>query len=143
MSWWGWMILGALLFGAELLAIDAQFFLVFVGLSAALVGLLGLLGIAMPEWGQWLLFAGLSLTSMFTFRKALYERIRGEVQGYSANITGETIMIDEDLSPGEGGRAEYRGTRWNVVNKGDTMIVAGGKATVVEVDGLTLHVIAN
>ena len=37
MTWWAWLILGAVLFGAEILAIDAQFFLVFLGLSAALV----------------------------------------------------------------------------------------------------------
>ena len=110
MTWWGWLILGALLFGAELVAIDAQFFLVFVGLSAAIVGLLGLLGIAMPEWGQWLLFAALSLTSMFTFRRTLYEKIRGEVKGYSANIAGETITIEESLQPGQDARAKYRGS---------------------------------
>ena len=57
MTWWAWMILGAFLFGAELLAIDAQFYLVFLGISAALVGVLDLLGIAMPEWVQWLVFA--------------------------------------------------------------------------------------
>ena len=39
MTWWGWMVLGAVLFGAELFAVDAQFFLVFLGLSAAIVGL--------------------------------------------------------------------------------------------------------
>ena len=33
MTWWGWMILGAVLFGAELFAVDAQFYLVFLGLS--------------------------------------------------------------------------------------------------------------
>ena len=48
MTWWAWMILGAVLFGAELFAIDAQFYLVFLGLSAAIVGLMSLVGIAMP-----------------------------------------------------------------------------------------------
>ena len=72
MTWWGWMILGAFLFGSELVAIDAQFFLVFLGISAMLVGLADLIGIAMPEWVQWLVFASLSLISMFTFRKQLY-----------------------------------------------------------------------
>ncbi|MBT8091090.1 MAG: hypothetical protein KJO01_12870 [Gammaproteobacteria bacterium] len=37
MTWWGWMILGAVLPGAELIAIDAQFYLLFLGISAALV----------------------------------------------------------------------------------------------------------
>ena len=72
MTWWGWMIIGAILLAAELVAVDAQFFLVFLGLSAAIVGLLGLSGVNLPEWAQWLSFAALSLISMFTFRKALY-----------------------------------------------------------------------
>ena len=33
MTWWGWMILGAVLFGAELFAVDAQFYVVFLGVS--------------------------------------------------------------------------------------------------------------
>ncbi len=44
MTWWAWMILGAVLFGAEL-AVDTQFFLIFLGVSAALVGLAELAGI--------------------------------------------------------------------------------------------------
>lgn len=77
MTWWARMILGALLFGAELVAIDAQFYLVFLGLSAALVGLLGLVGVVTPEWTQWLIFAAVSLLSMFTFRRSLYQKMRG------------------------------------------------------------------
>ena len=77
MTWWGWMIIGAILLGAELLAVDAQFYLVFLGLSAALVGLASLFGVVMPEWVQWTAFAALSLISFFTFRKSLYEKIRG------------------------------------------------------------------
>ena len=63
MIWWGWMIFGAVLLGAELFAIDAQFYLVFLGISAALVGLADLIGIALPEWLQWTTFAAFSLIS--------------------------------------------------------------------------------
>ena len=45
MAWWGWGILGVALLGIELLAVDAQFYLVFAGLAAVLVGLLGLVGL--------------------------------------------------------------------------------------------------
>ena len=76
MTWWGWLILGLIILGAEVVAVDAQFYLVFIGLSAALVGLSQLVGMSMPEWAQWTCFAALSLISMFTFRKNLYERIR-------------------------------------------------------------------
>ena len=60
MPWWGWLVLGIGLLGVEMFVIDAQFYLVFLGVSAAIVGLLGLAGVPMPEWPQWLVFAALA-----------------------------------------------------------------------------------
>lgn len=140
MTWWSWMILGAVLLGAELFAIDAQFYLVFLGIAAALVGLAGLLGIAMPEWGQWMAFAALALISFFTFRKSLYEKIRGGAVGFHATLTGNTVKVDEELAPDAEMRLEYRGTKWTARNIGESAIAAGSRATVVEVDGLTLRI---
>lgn len=140
MTWWGWMILGAVLLGAELFAIDAQFFLVFLGISAALVGLAGLLGIAMPEWGQWMAFAMLSLISFFTFRKSLYEKIRGGAVGFRETLAGNSVNVPEQLEPGAETRLEYRGTKWTVRNVGESPISARARATIVAVDGLTLRI---
>jgi membrane protein implicated in regulation of membrane protease activity len=140
MLWWHWMILGAVILGAELFAIDAQFYLVFIGLSAALVGLAGLVGISMPEWAQWTAFVMLSLISFFTFRKSFYEKIRGGAVGFRATISGETVNIRKDLAAGSESRAEFRGTKWTVRNISSEAIVAGTRAKVVKVDGLTLHV---
>ncbi len=61
MPWWGWIIIGVVLLCAELFAIDAQFYLVFIGIGAVIVGLGQLLGLDLPMWGQWLLFAALSI----------------------------------------------------------------------------------
>ena len=141
MTWWSWMVLGAVFLGAELFAIDLQFYLVFLGLSAALVGLASLIGIAMPEWGQWTAFAALSLISFFTFRKSLYEKIRGGAVGFHATMKGNTVNMEEDLAVGSESRADFRGTKWTVKNVGSETIVAGSKATVVKADGLTLHVV--
>ena len=140
MTWWGWMILGAVLLGAELFAIDAQFYLVFLGLSAAIVGLAGMLGFAGPEWAQWTAFAILSLISFFTFRKMLYDKIGGGAIGFRPSIAGATVNISEELAPGSEARSEYRGTNWTVRNSGQTSISAGSRAKVVKVDGLTLYV---
>lgn len=143
MTWWAWMILGAVLFGAEMLAIDAQFYLVFLGLSAALVGVLDLAGVSMPEWLQWLLFAGLSLVSMFTFRKSLYNKIRGNVPGFKEGIAGEYVVVSADLDAGAQGRTQFRGTDWTIVNGGVEQIAAGSRAKVVRTEGLTLFVSAD
>jgi len=143
MIWWAWMILGAVLFGAELFAVDAQFYLVFLGLSAALVGLAGVAGIAMAEWVQWLVFAALSLTSMFTFRRALYNKIRGNVPGFKEGLAGEYLELPEDLAPGHQGRASFRGSDWTVVNDGSDPIAGGTRVRVIRSEGLTLHVSAD
>jgi membrane protein implicated in regulation of membrane protease activity len=140
MTWWSWLVLGAVLLGAELFAIDAQFYLVFLGLSAALVGLAGLFGIAMPEWVQWTAFAALSLISFFTFRKALYEKIRGGAIGFRESLSGNTVNVTADLAAGAEARIEFRGTKWTARNVGPETIVGGSRAKIVKADGLTLHV---
>lgn len=140
MTWWAWMILGAVLLAAELFAVDAQFYLVFLGVSAAVVGLATLFGITMPEWGQWLLFAIVAVIFFATFRKALYVKIRGGGEGYQQKYVGELVKVAEEVAAGGRGRAEYRGSDWNVHNVGELPVAAGSHARVVEVDGLTLKV---
>jgi len=142
MTWWGWMIIGAVLLGAELFAIDAQFYLVFLGVSAAVVGALGLLGVTMPEWAQWLTFAVLSLLSFFTFRQKLYARISGGAKGFHDSMAGETIKLTQELAPGDEMRAQFRGTDWTLRNIGATPIAAGARAVVIKSESLTLHVSA-
>jgi membrane protein implicated in regulation of membrane protease activity len=143
MTWWGWMILGTFLFGAELFAIDAQFYLVFLGLSAILVGVLDFFGVPMSEAMQWTLFAAMSLISMFTFRKGLYEKIRGEAPGFHASMEGEEIKIEIALEPGKDTRAAFRGTNWTIINVGSVTIQPDSRARVIKTDGLVLHVSAD
>ncbi len=38
MQWWAWIAVGAILLGSELALVDAQFYLVFIGASALVVG---------------------------------------------------------------------------------------------------------
>ena len=126
--------------GAELFAVDAQFYLVFLGVSAAVVGFAGLLGINLPEWMQWLAFAVISIVFFVTFRKTLYEKLRQGGQGYEQMYKGEVVTVADEVAPGSRGRAQYRGSEWNIQNVGDSAISAGAPAKVVEVDGLTLKV---
>ena len=48
MYWWAWIAVGAILLGSELAFVDAQFYLVFVGASAFVVGMLQLAGVGLP-----------------------------------------------------------------------------------------------
>ena len=140
MPWWGWIVIGTLIFCAELFAIDAQFFLIFIGSGALIVGAVELLGFAMPAWVQWLMFASLSIVSMVTFRRKLYDTIRGGVLPVSDAVVGKSINLEEQLAPGATCRAEFRGTTWTVKNVGEATISSGSSATIEAMEGLTLHV---
>jgi membrane protein implicated in regulation of membrane protease activity len=141
MPWWAWLVLGIGLLGVEMLVIDAQFYLVFIGLSAALVGLLALLGIDLPQWAQWLTFSALAITAMLTFRRRIYELVRGRSGQVDERLTvGDRVVIPTRLEPGQSGRVEYRGSSWSARNTGGQPIEAGREAVIDHVDGLTLHV---
>jgi hypothetical protein len=143
MPWWAWLVLGIGLLGVEMFVIDAQFYLVFIGLSAAVVGLLGLAGIQMPEWAQWLIFSGLAIGAMLAFRRRLYELVRGRSGQVEERLTvGDRVVIISRLEPGQSERVEYRGTTWTARNTGSRAIEAGREAIIAHVDGLILHVTA-
>ena len=141
MPWWAWMVLGIGLLGVEMFVIDAQFYLVFIGLSAAIVGLLGLFGVELPEWAQWLVFSALAIAAMLAFRRRLYEMVRNRSGHVEERLTvGDRVVVPARLEPGQSGRVEYRGSSWTARNTGDSAIDAGREAVIAEVSGLTLHV---
>ena len=141
MPWWGWIIFGALLFGSELMFIDAAFYLVFIGLAAIIVGLVEQFGVSLEYWAQWMLFAGLSLVAMVLFREQLYKKLRGgKGVGYETGPAGETIKLDQNLGSGDSSRMAYRGTTWTVLNDGSETMADGENVRIHSVDGLTLKV---
>jgi inner membrane protein len=139
-NWWGWTVIGILLLASELFAIDAQFYLVFVGASAIIVGLAQLIGFDLPVWMQWVSFGVLSVVAMFTVRRKLYDVLRGAAPDVGSIAVGQTVEIPEELAPGGSCRAEFQGSTWKAVNVDDTSIPAGATARIEVIDGLTLHV---
>jgi len=140
MAWWGWLIVGIFLLGAELLGVDAAFYLIFVGSAAIAVGLLGMFGLVMPVWAQWLLFSVLALTSMVMFREKVYKRLRGGAPGFTNTLIGEIVEAPGDILPGGQTRVSLRGSMWTAVNTDDQTIPAGARATVVAAEGMTLMI---
>jgi membrane protein implicated in regulation of membrane protease activity len=140
MQWWSWIVAGVVLLGVELLIIDAQFFLVFLGLAAIVVGIAALAGLGGPDWVQWLLFGVLALIFTFGFRTRVYQKLRGNAPGFDDGLAGHTLSLPDGLSPGAEGRIEFRGSTWRVVNAGSEPIPAGAKARIVSTEGLTLRV---
>src|ERR1700726_727195 len=140
---WGWIAGGAILLGSGLAFIDAQFYLVFVGASAFVVGMLQLAGVGLATWLQWLIFAVLAATSMFTFWRRIYERMRRGLPAMKSGPAGEIVTMPPALPPGETCRLEFRGGSWSAVNAGKAMIAAGSRARIERVEGLTLVIRAD
>ena len=141
MAWWGWGILGMALLCVELLAVDAQFYLVLAGVAAILVGLLGLVGIDMPVYLQWLLFAVLAIATMFTVRGKIYGALMSKPGlGKIDTDLDQRVVVTQELAPGKSCRLEYRGSGWTAVNVGERAIAAGASARIDSIEGLTLHV---
>jgi membrane protein implicated in regulation of membrane protease activity len=140
MPWYGWIILGAALLGTEMFVIDAQFYLVFFGFSALIVGALDLAGVTLPAPGQWLLMGVLAIVLLVTFRKRLYQRVRrveGTVQDRVA--AGDHLQMTVRLDPGRSGQVEFRGTSWSAINEGTRALEVGERAEIIGMDGLTLR----
>ncbi|HEY1726287.1 MAG TPA: NfeD family protein [Steroidobacteraceae bacterium] len=139
MNWWGWMIGGAILLGAELGFVNAQFYLVFIGSAAIIVGLLdATLGLA-PEW-QWALFALLAVLSMVMFRGPLSRRLHLRLPSMPSGPAGGVLTLPDALAPGHSCQVEHAGTFWTVRNEGATVIAPGASARIISVQGLTLLV---
>jgi membrane protein implicated in regulation of membrane protease activity len=140
MQWWAWVVGGAILLGSELAFVDAQFYLVFVGGAALVVGLSQLAGAGLAMGSQWLMFAVLAAISMVSFRRRIYERMRRGLPQMAGGPVGETVVVPAELAPGANCRLEFRGSSWSAVNGGRQPIAAGAKARIRRVEGLTLIV---
>ena len=140
MPWWGWLIIGFGLMAAELLGVEAAYYLIFVGVAAILTGLVGFGGLDLPIWGQWLLFAVLAIASMVLFRRKLYDRFRGGLPAFGNSLIGATVSPGEDVPPGGRCRVRLRGSTWSAENVGETVIDGGRQAKVAATDGTLLKI---
>lgn len=140
MNWWAWVIAGALLLGAELSFVNAQFYLVFIGGAAILTGLAAALAPALSLWAQWAVFAVLALVSMVGFRSRIYGRLSAHAPPLRPGAALSEITIMQALAPGASCQAEHGGSYWTVRNDGSAPIGAGERAHIVRREGLTLTV---
>lgn len=141
MTWWLWIVFGLVLAAVELIT-PGGFFIIFFGAAAIVVGILAGLGLAGPVWLEWILFSGLSIVSLLTFRRPLLERIRRQETniGPVDALVGERAVALDEIAPGGLGKVELRGSSWSARNDGAAPLRRGDGARVERVDGLTLTV---
>ncbi len=140
MPWWGWIVVGVVLLAAELTVVDAEFYLVFLGISALAVGLLEIAGVDAPMWAEWASFGVLAAGSMVFFRRRVYDKLRASPSDPQHALIGEIAVIRGTIAAGAQGEAELRGTSWTVHNTSAGPLEAGARAEVVAAHGVVLDV---
>ena len=140
MEWWMWLAAGLALVVAEL-ATPGGFVIIFFGIAALVVGVLGLLGVVNATWLQLLMFSVLSVGSLALLRGRLQSKLRTPSAANVDSLIGDLAIPQERLSPGVVGRVEVRGSSWSARNTSSVTLDAGQRARVAGVDGLTLAVV--
>jgi len=139
MPWWGWLVLGLLLCGAELL-LPGGFYLLFFGVGALSVGALLLFGLALPIWLQWLLFSAVPVALLVTLRSRLMGSLAVPEGDVDDALVGEWVTCSAAVAAHREGSGELRGSVWSVHNCGELALAPGERCRVERVVGLTLHV---
>lgn len=139
MVWWQWIVLGVVLLGAEMM-VDAEFYMIFLGVSALTVGLVDLFWADSPMWAEWFLFSMIAVVSLLLFRGRFYTKIRGKIPDRAEGMIGEIGIVEGDIEAGGTGRIELRGTTWTAHNVGERVLPQNARARVNAVSGLTVDV---
>jgi membrane protein implicated in regulation of membrane protease activity len=139
MAWWLWIALGLLLAAIELLT--PGLFLIFFAIAALTVGAITLAGVLPAAWLQWLLFPVVALVTLRLFRQPLMARLQQNDGGDRVDsLIGELALPADAIPAGGHGRAELRGSSWNVRNAATGPLAAGQRCRVVGVNGLMLDI---
>jgi len=141
MPWWGWIVVGAVLLAAEIFVVPTDFYLVFLGVAAILVGGVAWLGLGLSPTAEWVLFAVLAVVLLVLFRARLAARRAGETPPrVDDTLVGEQGRALEGMAAGAAGRVELRGVPWSARNLEADALEAGVAVRVERVEGLTLFV---
>ena len=139
-DYWHWLALGALIAAVEILA-PGVFFL-WIGIAAVVTGLILLVLPMLPFSIQLLLFAVLSVASVYGgrrfFRVNETESDHPRLNRRAQRLIGQRFTLDEPTVDGRG-RVRVGDGWWRVVSaEGD--LAAGTTIRVAAVEGTTLQV---
>jgi len=138
MAWWIWVLVALALLAAEFASTTLH--IGFFAIGALIVALLQALNVGMPVWAELLLFTVVSLLALLVFRPLLMSRLKLDRTPVVDTMVGEEAVAMQEIAPGELGKAEMRGTTWNVRNTA-TVAVSNGQRLIVErIEGLVLFV---
>ena len=141
MVWWVWLLVGLGLLGFEIVT-PGGFFVLFFGCGALAVGALAGAGVLQSAWTQWLTFSILSIASLLLFRGPMLRRLKahGGLPAEVDSLGGEIAVTTEEIQAGAIGKVEMRGAAWSARNLGSSLLPAGRRCRVEQVQGLMLSV---
>ncbi len=141
MEWWIWILAGIAMSFAEIALTPGVFVLLFFGISALFVGILVGIGIGGPFWLQGAIFVviAISLLALFRGKARKLMGLRGWQMDFDSVVGGVAISRAE-IQPGDTGKAEFRGSTWNVVNTGGSVLYPGDQCRIEQLNGLVLSV---
>jgi membrane protein implicated in regulation of membrane protease activity len=91
-------------------------------------------------WLQWLLFPLIAIAALRLFRRPLLARFIMKDPPRVDTLVGEVAIVAAPIAPGQHGRAELRGSTWQVRNVDPMPLTAGQRSRVVAVQGLELDI---
>ncbi len=136
--WWAWMILAALFIVGEIFT--AGFFLLPIGIGAAIAGLIALLG-GNTIW-QLVVFVVASFVLFLVSRRFAQRITKEQPPGIGADrFIGEECVVLENINNLEGtGRVRMGKEEWRAESHNEGEIETGTKVTVVRLSGTHLVV---
>lgn len=136
MLWWIWLIIGLILFLAEIF-LPLDLFLFFIGLAFVFTGLISYFEL-LNEPSYYFVIAGLlSIIFLITIRPILKKMFIRNVKNVS-DIIGEDVELVEDILSSQTGFGLMRGSSWKVLNKTSETLIKGKTYRVSSFDSLTL-----
>jgi membrane protein implicated in regulation of membrane protease activity len=139
MEWWAWILLGIVLFLAEIVT-PGGFYIIFFGVGAVAVGVLAGFDLGGPLWFQFVLFSLISVLALWLFREKVLRLVQGGPRHSVDSLVGETAVATEDIAANAIGKAELRGTSWTARNVGEKPLARGERCTVERIEGLTIFI---
>lgn len=118
--------------------------LVFFGFGAWVTALTTYLGLTEGTAPQLLVFAVVSVILLIGLRRYIRNRFSGFISDRQApdqnldEFTGKSVLVLEDIAPGEPGKVEFKGAPWRA-ESGDTLS-QGENGIIEKIDGLTLKI---
>jgi membrane protein implicated in regulation of membrane protease activity len=136
--WWAWMILAALFIVGEIFT--AGFFLLTIGIGAAIAGLIALLG-GNTVW-QLVVFVVASFLLFLVSRRFAQKVTKEQPPGVGADrfVGQECVVLEKIVNVDDIGRVRMGKEEWRAESDNGDPIEAGTKVTVTRLSGTHLVV---